>query len=114
MLNAAVIVISSFSRGVPVDQNEIEIRQLVRYMRDFQQEVGLQAVLPIWQCHLNFIGEAAAEPTTLTGDAKNQGEFIEQAVANHNDIYLQQIGFNRMTLALFFNDLVLAESLLAC
>ena len=96
--------------GRPLNDTIDRLRSMCRQMKDFKQEESLRGILPFFQIVLNLSGNCE-EPSELEGEAMDMLIGVH-SVAEKDSINGRLEYSARLTLAVYFEKLDLAEYLL--
>lgn len=90
---------------LPIDEIEARARSLTERMNFLGQEKGAYMLRPVWQMSLNFLGQAAGDPTQLTGEVLKD-EDIETLLreAGRGRTMHSNASLYKMMLAYHFSD----------
>lgn len=100
-----------YHSGLPLEPLEKDTRAYCQLMEEYQQNLALLDVIPLFQGILNLLGRSE-DPLILTGEAMNQDEFLQNAEEKGIPTAIQKVFLVRMQLAYYFGDIDLALEML--
>ncbi len=102
-INTNAYCINSYLAGKPLKRLEEEARSYSESFRRLKQETNFNYNEVYRQAMLNFLGEAN-DPLTLTGEAYNEGEMLEQNRVRNDQTGTFFIHFHKLILGYHFGD----------
>jgi len=103
-INANIYCIHAFFIGNPLNKLAEETHDYSQHFKRFGQDTNYIFNEIFRQGMLNFIGEAAGEPTTLSGTAIDEQSMIEESLETKNRMALFQVYLNKMIVCNYFGD----------
>jgi len=103
-LNASLFIWNNVDR-LPIPEMEARARILTERMNFLGQEKGAYMLRPVWQMSLNFLGQAAGNPTQLTGEVLKDDdiETLSREVGRGRTMH-SNASLYKMMLAYHFSD----------
>jgi predicted ATPase len=111
MMNIALFGFFCYSNGKPLSDLEADMRDYAEQMEECNMMLQLKFLSLTWQTILNLLGRSD-DPLTLTGEAMNQEEILEDAETENNPPLKAQLYCHQLQLAVYFGDFDLASSLI--